>query len=135
MKPVLIILDNAEDIEYIQLYLVNIYKNTYFIITTRDEGFKSKYEVKDILLTPFDRDEAKEFLDRSLNKTTHNENEILELLENELKYGVALPYKLKHLTVYLDEHSHEIKNNDQQLRLQSLNDIEFEKRTNRKHKS
>ena len=50
MKPVLIILDNVDDIEHVQLFLVNIYLNTCFIITTRDEGFKSKYAVKDVLI-------------------------------------------------------------------------------------
>ena len=125
MRPVLIILDNVEAIEHIQLFLVNMYRNTRFLITTRDEGFKSKYDVKDILLGPFNRVEAEAFLKKSFNRTIHGEEQKEEILENELKHEVVFPYKLKHLAVYLYENRQQIKNN--QLQLYPTNDIEFEK--------
>ena len=127
MKPVLFILDNVEDLQHVNKYIVNLYENACFIITTRDEKLKSNYKLDNIIITPFNENEAKRFLEKSLMNTAFCQDEQMKVLDKKMKFREILPYKLKHLAVYIDQNCDKESSEILKLYEDDSKEIEFEK--------
>ena len=103
-KPMLLILDNLENYQDAQEYLVNLPKKlVQVVITTRDSNMLDNHPGQHITLEPFSNEDAAIYISSSLQSRVNSQDieELIKLLGN--KEGEIIPYRLAKAVGFLKE--------------------------------
>lgn len=101
-KKCVFILDNAENINYIEEYILSLSPNANFLITTRDQSLFN--QIESIQIVPFSTEFAKKYLGSLVQKRGRSESELDKLIEVlREKFGSLLAIEIEAFACYLRE--------------------------------